>query len=174
MAAQRNPNSQNGERKGGKVMIKAQYEPDQEEEQALNEASAALRALVPQLGAGATQVASAVITAWIASRCRQATARRAPTECIVFDHNNAKLKGVVQAALPAIAGGLDGIPPDKALFALSRDEVVRVFIVGYRAVEAALVAVDEGPDFADFPGDRPAPRVGSHLTDDMNDEVPFG
>lgn len=158
MAAQRN---QPGERRGGKVMIKAQYEPDQEEEQALQEASAALRALVPQLGMGATQVTSAVITAWIASRCRQATARRAPTECIVFDHNDAKLKGVVQAALPAIGASLDGIPPDAPLFALSRDEVVRVFIAGYRSVEAALVAADESPDFAEFPGDRPAPEIGS-------------
>lgn len=160
------------EKRGGKVEIRAQYTPDGEEEQALREASAALRALVPGLGVGADNVASTIISTWIASRCRQATSRRIGTECIVFDHNGAKLAGVVSAALPAIGAALDGIPPDKALFALSREEVVRVFTVGYCAVEAALVTVDESPDFAEFPGDRPAPK-GPLFDPNLDDGVPF-
>lgn len=162
--------AQNKKERGGKVEIRAQYTPDMEEEQALREASAALRALVPSLGVGADNVASTIISTWISSRCRQATSRRIGTECIVFDHNNSKLAGIVSAALPTIGTALDGIPPDKALFALSRDEVIRVFTVGYCAVESALVAVDESPDFSEFPGDRPAPQIGTEL----NDEVPFG
>lgn len=148
-------------RRGGKVEIKAQYVPDEEEEQALREAAAALRALVPSLGVGATNVASAVISAWITSRSRQATARRFITERIVFDHQNAKLTGVVTAALPAIAAGLDGIPPDKPLFELSREEIVRVLVVGHLGITEALCATDEAPDFAEFPGDRMAPAIGS-------------
>lgn len=155
-------------RRGGKVEIKAHYVPDEEEEQALREASAALRALVPSLGVGATNVASATISAWIASRTRQATERRFITERIVFDHADAKLAGIISAALPAIAAGIDGVPPDKPLFELSREDVVRVFRVAFLAIEAALVVVDESPDFAEFPGDRPAPSIGS-----LDDEIPF-
>lgn len=135
--------------KGGKkVLERTSAAPDPQEEQALHEAAAALHALLP--GVQQTdRVASAVITAWIMSRCRQAAGQRL-TENIVFDHNNAKLKGVVAAALPQIGAALSGLPADTPLFALSKEDVIRVFLTGHIAIREALIAADEAPDFIEL------------------------
>lgn len=112
--------------------------PDPDEAQALAHAAEA--------GRVSEQVATAVISAWIAKRAELSAGARL-TENLAFDLGNSKLKGIVTAALPAIGAALDGFPADVAFFDLPAPVVVDLFAIAYRAIQEAEVACDERPEF---------------------------
>lgn len=114
---------------------------DPEEEAALTRAVATLRSLAP--GASNPEaVATAVISAWIIERTRLSSGKRLYSH-LVFDLQDARTRGVVEAALPLIGERLAHLPADKPLFALSKAEVVDVITTGVFASHAAAVSLGE-------------------------------
>lgn len=131
-------------RGGPKKVEGPQTPPDLQEQQALNEAVAALKALAPGLHQS-ERIASTIISTWIASRCRQAAESRLP-ESVACDHGDARMKGYALAALPNIGAALGDLPSDVPFFQLSKDQVVNVLVTGYRWIEAAAVGASEEPN----------------------------
>jgi hypothetical protein len=143
-----------------KPAIKPAYTPDADEAEALAAAAVTLRSLTGCQNPEA--VASAVISRWIIERMKRcAGARLADT--VVFDLGDAKLRGMIEAALPQIGGAIAeaGVESDAAFFDLPRDQVLNVFVaacIGYR--EAAVAAGES----RDFPFSDPIP-FGGPVTD---------
>lgn len=131
--------------------------PNPQEEIALNDATNALVAWQRSLPAGTTPhsrtLAAVVISAWIISRSRQAAGIRL-AENVVFDFENAQLKGLIEAALPQIGAALSDLPDDVPFFALPKEDVVRVFTAGVLGAREAAIARGEGEA---FPFDDPIP-----------------
>lgn len=120
--------------------------PDADEVEAVAEAAAALQSYArvdnPEL------VTELVISTWIIARMRRNTSRRL-TENVVYDLEDAKLKGMLAAVLPTIANNLDAadFPFGKTFTDLSRDEALKLFFIGCQAYREAAVAAGESPDF---------------------------
>lgn len=106
-------------------------------------------------------VAHAVISTWIIERMKRATGARL-TDNIVFNLDEAHLKGMVAAALPQIADALDAadFPFAKTFSDLTREEALQLFTIGCVAHREAAVAAGESPDFP--------------FSDNMSDPIPFG
>lgn len=93
-------------------------------------------------------VASAVISKWIIERMKRAVGKRL-TDNIVFDLQEAKLRGMVEATLPKIAEalGAGGFDFAGSFNDLDRDAAVNLFVAGCVAYREAAVAAGEAPDF---------------------------
>jgi hypothetical protein len=122
---------------------KAPPTPDYQEEQALARAVAAAQRFAPTTSEGAVSVA---ISEWIIARTSMAASVRLNAD-LMFDLKDARLRGFVEAALPAIGGSLEHLPADKPLFDLSKEEVVSVFIAGIRGAQEAAVSANESLGF---------------------------
>lgn len=109
--------------------------PDPDEATALAHAATAAR--IPE------STATACISAWISKRAQLSAGARL-TENLAFDLRDAKLRGIVAAALPKIGAALN-VPPGVAFFDLPRDAVIDLFCIAYQAVQDAEVAADERP-----------------------------
>jgi hypothetical protein len=149
---------------------------DADEAEALAVATATLKGLFPNL-ANAELVTHAVISSWIIERMKRHTAGRL-NEHVVFNLDDAKLTGMVEAALPKIGGALAdaGFPFDATFGDLTKPQAVTLFLAGVVAHREAAVAAGEACDFPfDIPFSDPIPFpvtvfAGSPLT---NDEVPW-
>lgn len=128
---------------------------DADEEEAVAAAAAVLQSFARVENPEA--VAYSVITTWIIERVKRSAGRRIG-ESIVFDLDNAHIKGLVAGVLPKIADGLDDrdFPFGKTFSELSRDEAALLFSVGCIAYREAAVAAGEDPNFP------------------FNDPIPFG
>lgn len=117
--------------------------PDPEEQAAVARAASTLRELAPNLP-HPEAVATAVISAWIIERVRLAIGRVCGEH--VFDMGDSHLRGTIEASLPKLGEALAHLPPGKALFDLSKDEVVDVFAAGFLAgKERGALLNDEIP-----------------------------
>lgn len=117
---------------------------DAEEAVAVDAAAATLAGLIP--GAKDPKaVATAIICTWIINRMRMSASKRLSGD-IVFDLKGSKVRGRVEAALPHIAGALGHIDPDTPLFALSKDDIVDVFVAAITGAANAHLATMEDPD----------------------------
>ena len=105
----------------------------------------------------AEAVASAVISRWIIERMKRAVGARL-ADNVVFDLQDAKLRGMVEAALPQIGAALSGLPADVPFFGLGKEQAVDVFMAGCIAYREAAVAAGESHD---FPFSDPIPFGGA-------------
>lgn len=103
-------------------------------------------------------VACAVISAWIIERMKRSVGARL-TDNVVFDLQDAKLRGMVEATLPAAADVLatGGFDFAASFSDLSKDQAIDLFMAGCVAYRAAAVAHGESPD---FPFSDPIPFGG--------------
>lgn len=126
--------------------------PDPQEERALARAADA----VARFGGGKPDAIAAVaISSWIIERTRLSAAHRVNAE-LRFNLTDARMRGFIEAALPAVAGTLAHIPADKPLFELTRDQVVDVAIAFIEGAREAFVAANEAMGLP------------------FDDEIPFG
>jgi hypothetical protein len=122
---------------------KAPPTPDYQEERALARAVAAAQRFAPGTNAAVVSVA---ISEWIIARTSMAASVRLNAD-LMFDLKDARLRGFIEAALPAIGNTLSHLPGDKPLFDLSRDEVVGVFAAGIQGAQEAAVCANESLGF---------------------------
>lgn len=96
----------------------------------------------------AEAVTTAVISTWILERMKRTISKRL-CDNVVFDLEEAKLKGMVSAVLPQIANALEAadFPFGKTFSDLSRDEALTLFLVGCIGYREAAIAAGEAPDF---------------------------
>lgn len=129
---------------------------DADETEAVAIAAAVLQSFARVENAEA--VTYAVISTWIIERMKRATGKRL-ADVVVFDLEDAKLKGMLSAILPKIGDALDAadFPFDKAFNDLSRDQALDLFVIGCCAFREAAVAAGEAPD---FPFSDPIPFGG--------------
>jgi hypothetical protein len=66
---------------------------------------------------------------------------------LMFDLGDARMRGFIEAALPAIGGALSRLPPDVPLFELDKAQVVDVFLAGIRGAQEAALAANESLGF---------------------------
>lgn len=100
-------------------------------------------------------VTAAVISKWVIERMKRCVAGRM-ADAVVFDLGDAKLTGMIEAALPKVGEALAGAGFDfsKAFSDLSKDEIISVLVAGCVAHREAAVAAGENPN---FPFDDPIP-----------------
>lgn len=117
--------------------------PDPHEERALARAADA----VARFGGGKPEAVAAVaISTWIIERTRLTASHRVNAE-LLFDLKDARMRGLAEAALPAIANTLGHIPSDKALFELSREQVLDVGMAFLEGIREAAVSANESLGF---------------------------
>lgn len=119
---------------------------DADEAEALAAAALVLQSFARVENAEA--VAAAVISKWIIERMKRASGKRL-TDSVVFDLGEAKLRGMVEATLPAIAEALSagGFDFAGSFNDLDREAAVNLFVAGCVAYREAAVAAGEAPDF---------------------------
>jgi hypothetical protein len=122
---------------------KAPPTPDYQEERALARAVSAMQKFQP--GANAA-LASVAIAEWIVARTAMAASNRLSSE-LLFDLKDSRMRGFLEAALPAIGGTLAHIPADKPLFELDVSQVVDVFMAGINGAIEAAVSANESLGF---------------------------
>lgn len=152
-----------------KPAIKPAYEPDADEAEALAVAAVTLRSLTGCPNPEA--VASAVISRWIIERMKRCVSGRL-ADTVVFDLQDAKLRGMIEAALPKVAAALgeSGFDFAGSFNDLSKDGAVDLFVVGCVAYREAAVAAGEAPD---FPFSDPIPFGSAKPDLTLLEEVPF-
>ena len=130
--------------------------PDYQEERALDRAAKALEDFRPGI-ANARYLAQVAISQWVLERHRLTAAPRMTAER-VFDIGDARLRGFVEAALPRAGATLAeaGLPEGTALFDLSKEHIVDVFMAGTVGAQEAAMAAGESLGFP------------------FSDEIPFG
>jgi hypothetical protein len=125
--------------------IRPTYSPDVDEQEALAAAAATLSGFTSV--ANPEAVTAAVISRWIIERMKRTTRGRL-ADNVVFDLQEAKLRGMLEAALPQIAAGMDGVIPfDVAFGDLSKEQAIDLFLIGCIAHREAAVAAGESGDF---------------------------
>lgn len=145
-----------GRAKKSDLIARPAIPPDEDETAGLNAAAAALKELLPSTSQPEA-VASAVISAWITERMSRLTGARA-ADLVVFDHTDAKLRGMVSGVLPQIGASVAaaGLPADVPFFQLTKAQAVDLFTIGCVAYREAAIRAGEWPDFP------------------FNDPIPFG
>lgn len=130
---------------------------DADEAEALEQAALTLQSLARVDHAEA--IASAVISSWIIARMKRTTSNRL-ADNVVFDLDDAKLRGMVEATLPKIAEalGASGFDFAGSFNDLSKSGAVELFVAGCVAYREAAVAAGEAPD---FPFSDPIPFGGT-------------
>lgn len=130
---------------------------DADEAEALAAAAVTLQTFARVENAEA--VASAVISRWIIERMKRAVGKRL-ADNVVFDLQDAKLRGMVEATLPAVADTLmrDRFPMELAFNDLPKHEAVTLFLAACVAYREAAVAAGES---GDFPFSDPIPFGGA-------------
>lgn len=126
--------------------------PDLQENRALDRAVQAVRRFMPGTP---DSVAAVAISEWIIARTSMAASIRMNAD-LMFDLGDARLRGFVEAALPAIGGSLSGLPADVPLFALERAQVIDVIVAGILGAQEAAVSAAESLGYP------------------FDDEIPFG
>lgn len=122
---------------------KAPPTPDHQEEAALARAVAAMQKFQP--GANAA-LASVAISEWIIARTSMAASVRLTAD-LMFDLNDARLRGFVEAALPVIGGNISHLPADKPLFELEQFQVVDMIVAGILGAQEAALSANESLGF---------------------------
>lgn len=118
--------------------------PDPEEAAAVARAAARLKELLPGCPAPET-VVYAVVSAWIVERVRLSVDRVLCGQ-VAYGLGDAHLRGSLEAALPRIGAELAHLPSDKPFFQLSKDQVVDVLAIGFKAsVATGALLNDEIP-----------------------------
>lgn len=118
--------------------------PDPEEQAAVARAAGCLKDLLPGCQAPEA-VVYAVVSAWIVERVRLSVGRVLCGE-IAYGLGDAHLRGSLEAALPWIGSELAHLPADKPFFELSKDQVVDVLAIGFKAgVKTGALLNDEIP-----------------------------
>lgn len=133
---------------------KAAPKPDYREQAALERAEGALINFHPGVPSPRS-LAAVAISEWIIARTSMAASIRMNAD-LMFNLGDARLRGFVEAALPAIGGSLAGLPADKPLFELSKAQIVDVIVAGILGAQEAAVSANESLGFP------------------FDDEVPFG
>lgn len=120
---------------------------DADELEAVSVAASTLKSLCPS-AVNPQAIAHAVISAWIIERMKRHTTSRLH-EHVIFNLADAKLAGMVEAALPKIGGVLAGagFPFDVAFSDLTKPQAVTLFLAGVVAHREAAVAAGESSDF---------------------------
>lgn len=118
---------------------------DPQETKALNAVEKALRDFLPTCPTPRS-LAAVAISAWIISRSKQAAGVRL-NENVIFDFDNAKLKGFIEAALPHIGERLADVDLSQSLFDLTKDQIVQVFAAGCLETSRAAMAFGESEAF---------------------------
>lgn len=122
---------------------KAPPAPDYQEERALDRAGNA----VAKFGAGSPRsVAAVAISEWICARTSMAASNRINAE-LMFDLGDARMRGFLEAALPAIGANLAALPGDVPFFALEKSQVIDVFMAGIVGATEAAVSANESLGF---------------------------
>lgn len=131
--------------------------PDADETEALQAAALVLQSFARVENAEA--VASAVISRWIIERMKRAVTTRRLVENVVFDLNEAKMRGRIEAMLPRIAESLSGsgFNFSGSFNDLTKEGAINLFLAGCLAWREAAVAAGEN---GDFPFDDPIPFGG--------------
>lgn len=75
---------------------------------------------------------------------------------LLFDLQDARLRGFLEAALPAIGATIAHLPADKPFFELEKAQIIDLFMAGIVGAQEAAVAANESLGFP------------------FDDEVPFG
>ena len=118
--------------------------PDPEEAAAVARAAARLKELLPGCPSPEA-VVYAVVSAWIVERVRLSVNRILCGQ-VAYGLGDAHLRGSLEAALPRIGAELSHLPADKPFFELSKDQVVDVLAVGFKAgVATGALLNDEIP-----------------------------
>lgn len=149
-------------RRQEKGAAKAAPQPDYQEQRALERATEALNRCAP--GTDPRSVVAVVISEWIIARTSMAASIRMNAE-LLFDLGDARLRGFVEAALPAIGGALSHLPSDTPLFALSKEQIVDVVVAGILGAQEAAVSANESVGFP-FDDEVPFPLPARPITDD--------
>lgn len=117
--------------------------PDDQEDRALERAGKALA----DFGTAPPRTLAAVaISEWICARTSMMASVRCNSE-LLFNLGDARLRGFVEAALPAIANSLGEVDLSRSLFDLGKDEIVGVFVAGILGAQEAAVAANESLNF---------------------------
>lgn len=143
---------------------KAASEPDYQENAALARAEKVVARFAPGFP---LSCAAVVISEWIVARTSMAASIRMNAD-LMFDLGDARLRGFVEAALPAIGGSLAGLPADVPLFELSREQVVDVIVAGILGAQEAAVAANESLGFP-FDDEIPFPTEKNETTGPVTD-----
>lgn len=118
--------------------------PDPEEAAAVTRAAARLKEMLPGCPSPEA-VVYAVVSAWIVERVKLSVGRILCGE-IAYGLGDAHLRGSLEAALPRIGAELSHLPSDKAFFDLSKEQVIDVLAIGFKAgVETGALLNDEIP-----------------------------
>lgn len=134
---------------------------DADETEALAAAAVTLQSFARVENAEA--VTSAVISRWIIERMKRAVGKRL-ADVVVFDLQEAKLRGMLEAVLPKIGAALGegGFDFAGSFNDLTKEAAVDLFVAGCIAYREAAVAAGES---GDFPFSDPIP-FGGPVTDD--------
>lgn len=128
----------------GREKIRAEYGPDPEEEAALDRAAKAVARFSPNLSAPAS-IAAVAISEWIIARTATAAARR--SQHLMFNLKDARTRGFVEAALPAIGAAVSHLPADVPFFELDKEQVIDLFTAGIEGAREAAVLANESLNF---------------------------
>lgn len=139
--------------------------PDYQEEAALERAEQAIMRFAP--GTFSPRATAAVaISEWIIARTSMAASIRMNAD-LMFDLGDARMRGFIEAALPAIGGALAHLPADVPLFGLEKAQVVDVIMAGIRGAQEAAVSANES---LGFPFDDVIPFGGPARSGPITDD----
>lgn len=116
---------------------------DYQEERALARAVEAAKRFSPGINEAVVSVA---ISEWIIARTSMCVGSRVNAE-LLFDYKDARVRGFIEAALPAIANTLSHLPADVPFFELPKAVVVDIFATGIAGAQEAAVAAGESLGF---------------------------
>lgn len=120
----------------------------------MERATQAVRDFAP--GVANPQILTAVaISHWIIARTSMSCSGRMHAE-LLFDLKDSRIRGFLEAALPAIGANVAHLPADKPFFELSKEQIIDLLAAGIVGAQEAAVAAGESLGFP------------------FDDEVPFG
>lgn len=115
---------------------------DLQEEEALERASSALKTFMEGGGFTPRSLAAVAISEWIIARTRLCASEKFDAR-LMFDLKDARLRGYVETALPAIGKSVMHLPADIAFFELDKEAVIDLFVAGIKGAREAEGAAAE-------------------------------
>lgn len=111
-------------------------QPDLDEEKALDRAAEALGKFMAAGAATHRSLAAVAISEWIIARTKLCAAPNFNAS-LLFNLKDARLRGFVEASLPAVGNSVLHLPSDVAFFSLERDQVVDLGVAFIKGAEEA-------------------------------------